>query len=38
LLYFVYAAHKEEDSMLDALPKEYSDYRRQTKMIIPFVL
>jgi len=38
LLYFVYAAHKEEDSMLDALPKEYSDYQRQTKMIIPFVL
>jgi len=38
LLYFAYAAHKEEDSMLDALPKEYSDYQRQTKMIIPFVL
>ena len=38
LLYLVYAAHKEEDSMLDALPKEYSDYQRKTKMIIPFVL
>ena len=37
LLYFVYAAHKEEKSMLEALPKEYSDYQQQTKMIIPFL-
>lgn len=35
LVYFGYAAKKEEATMLATFPREYTDYQRRTKMIIP---
>jgi protein-S-isoprenylcysteine O-methyltransferase Ste14 len=37
LLYFGYAARKEESTMIATFPGEYAAYRRRTKMIIPGV-
>jgi protein-S-isoprenylcysteine O-methyltransferase Ste14 len=36
--YFVYSALVEERIMLKEFPKTYPAYKRQTKMLIPFVL
>lgn len=36
--YFVYSAVIEERNMTRLLPEEYPDYKRSTRMLIPFVL
>lgn len=35
--YFIYSAKKEEKVMLQQFPKEYADYMKRTKMLIPFI-
>jgi protein-S-isoprenylcysteine O-methyltransferase Ste14 len=35
--YFIYSATVEEKIMLNQFPKIYSTYKKQTKMLIPFV-
>jgi protein-S-isoprenylcysteine O-methyltransferase Ste14 len=35
--YFLYSARKEEKLMLIEFPKEYPEYMKRTKMLIPFV-
>ena len=37
-LYFVYAAHREEDFMIAQFPEQYPAYQRRTRMLLPFVL
>jgi protein-S-isoprenylcysteine O-methyltransferase Ste14 len=36
--FFIYSALMEEKMMSQAFPKEYADYKKKTKMIIPFLL
>jgi protein-S-isoprenylcysteine O-methyltransferase Ste14 len=36
--YFVYSARREEELMCEQFPGQYPEYRRRTKMIVPFVL
>lgn len=35
--YFGYAARKEEAIMVNTFPREYPEYQRRTKMIVPFL-
>ena len=37
-VFFVFAARSEERTMLAQFPRQYPEYRRRTKMLIPFVL
>lgn len=37
-VYFLFSAKREEQIMTDAFPSQYPDYKRRTKMLIPFVL
>ena len=37
-LYFLYSAVKEDIAMLHQFPIEYPEYKKKTKMIIPFIL
>jgi len=37
-IYFIYSALIEEKLMMKQFPKVYSDYKRKTKMLIPFIL
>jgi protein-S-isoprenylcysteine O-methyltransferase Ste14 len=37
-LYFVYAAHREENFMISEFPEQYLAYKRRTRMLLPFVL
>ena len=36
--YFFYSARREEALMREQFPRQYPDYMRRTKMIVPFVL
>lgn len=36
--YFVYSAHMEERYMTERFPGAYPEYKRSTKMLIPFIL
>jgi len=36
--YFVYSARREEELMCEQFPRQYPDYMRRTKMILPFLL
>lgn len=36
--YFLFAARSEERTMVAQFPRQYPEYRRRTKMLIPFVL
>jgi protein-S-isoprenylcysteine O-methyltransferase Ste14 len=36
-IYFIYSAHIEERNMLKIFPKTYPDYKRRTKMLLPFI-
>ncbi len=36
-VYFVYAASKEERTMVQQFPRAYAEYRNRTNMLIPFV-
>jgi protein-S-isoprenylcysteine O-methyltransferase Ste14 len=36
--YFIYSARREEELMCEQFPGQYPDYKRRTKMIVPFVL
>ena len=36
--YFLFAARSEERTMLAQFPRQYPEYKRRTKMLIPFVL
>lgn len=36
--YFVFSARREERLMTEQFPQAYADYRRRTKMFIPFVV
>ncbi len=37
-VFFLFAARSEERTMLAQFPRQYPEYRRRTKMLIPFVL
>ena len=37
-VYFIFSARTEESMMVAQFPEAYPDYRRRTKMLIPFVL
>jgi protein-S-isoprenylcysteine O-methyltransferase Ste14 len=36
-VYFLYAATREEKTMIAEFPREYREYQRRTKMLIPFL-
>jgi protein-S-isoprenylcysteine O-methyltransferase Ste14 len=36
--YFIYSAVHEERYMADQFPATYPDYKRSTKMLVPFIL
>jgi protein-S-isoprenylcysteine O-methyltransferase Ste14 len=36
--YFVYSARREEKLMTEQFPQAYPDYRRRTKMFVPFIV
>jgi protein-S-isoprenylcysteine O-methyltransferase Ste14 len=36
--YFIYSAVQEEKIMLKAFPNQYPEYKKKTKMFIPFIL
>jgi protein-S-isoprenylcysteine O-methyltransferase Ste14 len=36
--YFIYSATKEEETMTRQFPDVYPDYKRQTNMLVPFLL
>jgi protein-S-isoprenylcysteine O-methyltransferase Ste14 len=36
-VYFIYSAHKDEKLMLKEFPKQYPDYTKKTKMLIPYL-
>jgi protein-S-isoprenylcysteine O-methyltransferase Ste14 len=36
--YFIYSARAEERVMSQAFPEQYADYRKRTKMLVPFLL
>jgi protein-S-isoprenylcysteine O-methyltransferase Ste14 len=36
-MYFLYAARVEERYMREQFPRTYPDYRRSTKMLVPFI-
>lgn len=36
--YFIYSARHEDEAMAERFPTAFSDYRRRTKMLVPFVL
>lgn len=36
--YFIYSAVVEEKLMAKQFPKDYPEYKRKTKMLIPFIL
>jgi protein-S-isoprenylcysteine O-methyltransferase Ste14 len=38
LAYFLYSAFTEEKMMAEQFPSEYPEYKKRTKMLIPFVL
>jgi protein-S-isoprenylcysteine O-methyltransferase Ste14 len=38
LIYFGYAARREETTMLATFPGDYAEYRRRTKMIVPGIV
>jgi protein-S-isoprenylcysteine O-methyltransferase Ste14 len=35
--YFIYSANVEEQTMLRLFPNTYPEYKRSTKMLIPFI-
>ena len=37
-IYFIYSARVEERYMLEQFPDAYPDYKRSTKMLVPFLL
>lgn len=37
-IYFIYSAKMEEKMMTEQFPNEYLEYKKRTKMVIPFVL
>jgi protein-S-isoprenylcysteine O-methyltransferase Ste14 len=37
-VYFVYAAHREENHMITQFPEQYPAYKRRTRMLLPLVL
>ena len=36
-LYFIYSAKKEENNMTRQFPNHYPEYKKKTKMLIPFI-
>jgi protein-S-isoprenylcysteine O-methyltransferase Ste14 len=36
--YFIYSARSEERVMVQEFPEQYPDYRKRTKMLVPFLL
>lgn len=36
--YFIYSAKKEEKDMLEQFPKEYREYKKNTKFLIPYII
>lgn len=38
ILYFIYSAIQEEKFLSRQFPNEYAEYKRKTKMIVPFIL
>jgi len=37
-LYFIYSATQEEKIMFTAFPNQYPEYKKKTKMLVPFIL
>ncbi len=37
-IYFIYSATQEESLLIRQFPNQYSEYRKRTKMFIPFVI
>lgn len=37
-VYFIYSARKEEQLMAQQFPNQYPDYKKRTKMLVPFVI
>jgi protein-S-isoprenylcysteine O-methyltransferase Ste14 len=37
-IYFVYSANVEEHNLTERFPDSYPEYRRSTKMLVPFIL
>jgi protein-S-isoprenylcysteine O-methyltransferase Ste14 len=37
-IYFIYSAKTEEKMMMEQFPNEYPEYKKRTKMLIPFLL
>jgi protein-S-isoprenylcysteine O-methyltransferase Ste14 len=35
--YFIYSARTEERILAQELPEQYADYRKRTKMLVPFL-
>jgi protein-S-isoprenylcysteine O-methyltransferase Ste14 len=36
--YFIYSARTEARVMAQEFPEQYADYRKRTKMLVPFLL